>query len=354
MPHRSRATPVDRGRLLPDYPDRWGAEIVQNLQNATVVIAGASSGMGLATALAFARRGANLILGARRMQALERATGLCRQAGAPRAIAMPTDIADAAQAEALAREAVERFGGIDVWVNMAGLAAAGPFEQIPIEAQRRLIEVNLIGVMNGAYAAVPHMLRRSRGVIINMASLAGRVPHPFATAYTASKFGVAGFTEALRYELLARSAVEVCGIYPGIVDTPIPLHAANYTGRELRPPPPVMDPESIAEQVVGLALRPRRALHIGLHHAVVPAYALAPETTGRMMGRLGAAFLLHSGPEAAPTDGAFFTPIPGTTGIRIGWGDPQHRRARQVGFGLAACLVALLLGPRMLRRAALR
>jgi short-subunit dehydrogenase len=327
---------------------------VQNLQNATVVVAGASSGIGLATALAFARCGARLVLGARRKEALERAAMLCREAGAPAAVAVSINIADAAQAEALAREAVERFGGINVWINMAGLAAAGPFEQIPIEAQRRLIEVNLIGVMNGAYAAVPHMLRQNRGVIVNMASLAGRVPHPFATAYTASKFGVAGFTEALRYELLTRSAVEVCGIYPGVVDTPIPLHAANYTGRELRPPPPVMDPESIAEQVVGLAARPRRALHIGLHHAVVPAYAVAPETTGRIMGRLGAFFLLHSGREAAATNGAIFTPMSGTTGMRIGWGAPQRRQARQVGFGLAACLAALLLSHRVLRRAAPR
>jgi hypothetical protein len=191
-------------------------------------------------------------------------------------------------------------------------------------------------------------------VIINMASLAGRVPHPFATAYTASKFGVAGFTEALRYEVLTRSAVEVCGIYPGVVDTPIPLHAANHTGRALRPPSPVMDPEHIAGHIVDLASHPRRALHVGLHHAVVPAYAVAPETTGRIMGRLGAFFLLHSGPEAAATNGAIFTPMPGTTGMRIGWGAPQHRKARQAGFGLAAGLAALLLGRRVMLQAALR
>jgi hypothetical protein len=195
--------------------------------------------------------------------------------------------------------------------------------------------------MNGTHAVLPHMLRRGRGVIINMASFAGRVPHPFAAAYSASKFGVAGFTDALRHELLARSAVQICGVYPGPVDTPIPLHAANYSGRELRPIPPVLDPEDVAERIVRLALRPHRALYLGLHHATVPAYKLAPEVVGRAMGRLGARFLLHSGPKAAPTDGALFAPVAGTTTMRIGWGSLERRQARQVALGVAACIVGL-------------
>jgi short-subunit dehydrogenase len=249
------------------------------------------------------------------------------------------------------RRPLERFGDIDVWINMAGLAAVGFFERIPMETQRRLIEVNLIGVMNGAHAVLPHMLQRDRGVIINMASLAGRVPHPFAAAYSASKFGVAGFTDALRHEVLARSAVQVCGVYPSLVDTPVPLHAANYTGRTLRPVPPVLDPEDVADRIVRLALRPRRALRLGLHHAAAPAYRLAPEAMGRAMGQLGARFLLHSGSEAPPTDGALFAPMPGTTTMRIDWGAPERRQARQIALCAAAGLAglaALVLGGRAL------
>jgi hypothetical protein len=213
--------------------------------------------------------------------------------------------------------------------------------------------VNLIGVMNGAHTALPHMLRRGRGVIINMASLAGRVPHPFLAAYSASKFGVAGFTEALRHELLARSAVQVCVVYPGVVDTPIPLHAANYSGRAVRPVLPVLDPEEVAERIVGLALCPRPALHLGQHHALVPAYRLMPETAGRLLGRLAARFVLRSGPEAPPTDGAVFAPLPAGRSIRIGWGAAEQRQAQQIALGAAvglAGLAAFVLGRRAVGR----
>ncbi len=239
---------------------------------------------------------------------------------------------------ALADAAAERFGGVDVWVNMAGLSMWGPFEAIPPEAQARLVQVNLVGAMNGAHAALPHMLRRGRGVIVNVSSIGGRVPIPFAAAYTASKYGVAGFTEALRDELAARSAVEVCGVYPGYVDTPTNLHSANRTGRELRPVPPVLDPEDVAEGIVGLALRPRRALHLGLQHALALPYTLAPEATGLVAGPLWERFLLRSGPPAPPSDGTLFEPVAEGTGTRGGWRPEPAGGASLAGLALLAAL----------------
>jgi NAD(P)-dependent dehydrogenase (short-subunit alcohol dehydrogenase family) len=151
---------------------------------------------------------------------------------------VPTDVTDAAAMCRLADAAASAFGGIDVWINNAGMSMWGPFEAIPLEAQARLLEVNLLGAINGAHAVLPHLFARGgRGVIINTVSISGRVPTPWASTYTATKFGLAGFTDALRYELAAHSAIEVCGIYPAFTDTPTSLHSANYTGRSLRPVP---------------------------------------------------------------------------------------------------------------------
>jgi short-subunit dehydrogenase len=108
-----------------------------------------------------------------------------------------------------------------VWVNNAGTSMWGPFEEIPLEAQSRLIELKLLGAMNGSHAVLPHFFERGgQGTIINVVSIFGRLPMPWAASYSASKFGLAGFTEALRFELAAHSRIEVCGVYPAYVDTP--------------------------------------------------------------------------------------------------------------------------------------
>jgi hypothetical protein len=226
---------------------------------------------------------------------------------------------------------------------MAGLSMWGPFEAIPAEAQARLVQVNLIGVMNGCHVALPHMLQRDRGVIVNVSSIGGRVPIPFAAAYSASKYGVAGFTEALRDELAARSGIEVCGVYPGYVDTPTDIHSASHTGRTLRPVPPVLAPEEVAEGIVDLALHPRRALHFGLQHALALPYTLAPEMTGRIAGPLWERFLLRSGPPAPPTDGTLSEPMAEGTGLHGSWGGGAPAGG-SVSLAALALMAALPLG----------
>jgi len=149
-----------------------------------------------------------------------------------------------------------------------------------------------------------------QGVIINVASFAGRMPVPFSVAYTASKYGVAGFTGALRDELGGRSGIAVTAVYPTFVDTPTDVHSANYTGRALRPLSPLLPPEAVAEAIVGLSAHPRRALHIGAHHAMAPAYMLAPEPTGRLTGRFLQRFLFNTGPPASTNEGILFGPMP--------------------------------------------
>lgn len=142
-----------------------------------VVITGASSGIGRATAHAFARTGARLVLCARGQEALNEVVRECRELGAP-AIAIPTDMRDADAVQRLARMAAETFGGIAVWVNNAGGGAVGRFWEVPLEAHRATVELDLLGYMHGAYAALPYFLNQGRGVLINTNSVGGFVPTP--------------------------------------------------------------------------------------------------------------------------------------------------------------------------------
>lgn len=247
-----------------------------------VVITGASSGIGRATALAFAQQRARLVLAARGAETLERVAAQCARLGA-QAIAVPTDVTDAKAVRALAAAALRRFGGIDVWVNNVGVGAVGRFEATPMEAHRRVVEANLLGHMHGAHAVLPHFRSQRSGVLINMISLGGWVATPYAGAYTASKFGLRGWSAALRAELSDLPGVHVCDVCPTFADTPGLRHGANYTGRKLKPPQPLVDPDAVAAAVVRLARRPQPTLWLGL--GALPgriAQAAAPATVGRV------------------------------------------------------------------------
>jgi NAD(P)-dependent dehydrogenase (short-subunit alcohol dehydrogenase family) len=323
---------------------------MESLRDATVVITGASSGIGLATARAFAACGANVVLAARRRELLDRAARDCEALGV-RALAVPTDVTDPDRVRDLADTAVSAFGGIDVWVNNAGTSMWGRFEDIPLESQSRLVELNLLGAINGCHAALPHFLERGgRGVIINVSSIFGRAPMPFAASYTASKAGLAGFTEALRAELAPRSEIEVCCVYPAYVDTPTYLNSANYTGRALRPVPPVVPPERVADRIVGLALRPRRSVRVGSLNALAVPHAIAPDAAGRLVARLGRRFLFRSGPAAPDSDGGLFGTVAGRAEARGDWGAPERRRARRTA-AVAAALAGGVYGYLLSRRA---
>lgn len=308
----------------------------------TIVLTGASSGIGRATALAFAREGANIVLAARGRRALETLAEECEAEGA-QTLALSVDVCEAQAMRTLAHAAITRFDGIDVWINNVGVGAVGAFDATPMDAHRRVIEANLIGHMNGAHAVLPHFRARGAGTLINMISVGGWAPTPFAASYSASKFGLRGFSESLRTELSDLPRVHVCDVYPSFVDTPGFAHGANYTGRNLLPPPPLLDPRRVADTLVELSKSPRAVTSIG--SVALPArlaHTLAPGLTGRITAKLLAMALKRAGP-ALTTDGNLFTPSRVHT-VDGGYCKPQGEGTSMAAMTSLAVLGAAALG----------
>ena len=280
---------------------------MSSLPGMSVVITGASSGIGRATALAFAEGGASLTLASRRGGKLADVARLCERRGG-RAQYVETDVTDPAAMRALAAAAVRRYGRIDAWVNNAGVGVVGRFTETPVEAHDQVIRTNLMGYLHGAYAALPHFLRRRRGVLINVVSFGAFVGSPLAASYTASKFGLRGLSESLRAELQDEPDIRVCDVHPGFVDTPGVRHAGNYTGHELHPSPPDRA-ENVADAIVRTALHPSDKVSVGAIAKLAPvAYALAP-SLGRWLAFRGMTYGLSRTPRQAPTSGAVFKPM---------------------------------------------
>ncbi|MFI7611378.1 SDR family oxidoreductase [Nonomuraea terrae] len=311
------------------------------LNDKVVVITGASSGIGRATALAFAAKGAAVVLGARGHEALEETVRECVRRGG-RAVAVPTDVSDAHAVQRLAGQAAARFGGVDVWVNCAAVTLFGPFDQVPLEDFRRVLDVNVMGYVHGARAALPHLRHRGGGILVNVSSIAGAVAQPYAHAYTMSKHAIQALGSSLRQELRLQGAdgvggVKVCTVMPAVIDTPLFQHAANRTGRQVRAMPPVYSAERVARAVVGLVRRPRREVVVGpMGRFLVAQARLVPGLTEKMMaGQVERSHLAHEEPAEA-THGNLYEPAPGPGSVRGGW---HGRRKTAVRRALAAAAV---------------
>lgn len=307
-----------------------------------VVITGASSGIGRATARAFARHGARLVLCARGPEALEEAVRECRGLGAV-AVGVPTDVRDPEAVRRLAVMAAQTFGGIAMWVNNAGGGAVGRFWEVPLDAHRATVELDLLAYMHGAYAALPYFLAQGTGTLVNVNSIGGLIPTPYAAAYAAGKAGARAFADSLRLELRPWPRIHVCNVYPYFVDTPGIHHAANYTGREVKPGAFATPPEDVADTIVALARHPRHEVMVGLLGKIARVqHRLAPRAVEWALERGISAYFSRARPEPR-SDGNLFAATPGPMTVHGGFGGPSKGTAATaavLGIAMAGCLAA--------------
>jgi NAD(P)-dependent dehydrogenase (short-subunit alcohol dehydrogenase family) len=256
---------------------------LKKLKEQTVVITGASSGIGLATARMAARAGASVLLTSRNEQDLRRVTQEIRGRGG-RASFTVADVADPDAVMRVAETAVREFGGIDSWVNNAGVSIFGKLMEVPLEDKRRLFDTNFWGVVHGCRAAVKH-LRDHGGAIINIGSIVSDRAIPLQGMYSASKHAVQGYTDALRMELEHdRLPISLTLVKPSAIDTPYLEHARNYMEAAPNFPPPVYDPELVARAILRCAERPLREVTVGGGGRMMSvAGRVAPRTMDRYM-----------------------------------------------------------------------
>ncbi|MCY1030174.1 SDR family oxidoreductase [Corallococcus sp. BB11-1] len=306
-----------------------------------IVITGASSGIGRTTALLLARKGAHVVLAARREEPLEDLAAECEALGV-QALVVPTDVADAASVRHLAEEAVRVFGHFNGWVNNAGVYMLGSLEETPDDAFRQLMETNFFGTVSGARAALGQFRRQGYGTLVNVSSAFGTMPAPYLSAYVASKFAVRGFSASLRQELL-RTGIDVCTVMPAAIDTPLWRHTANYTGWRIRPVEPVYSPERVARTILRVLRHPEPEVLVGPSAKSFSAmHGLLPGTFERTM-RADMDALHFKDERQGPTPGNVFQPMPEGTGTSGGYhgAGKQWLRRLLVAGGLAAAVVSL-------------
>jgi len=259
------------------------------LSEQVIVVTGASSGIGLATARMAAKRGARVVLAARSEETLNVIVDDILGRGG-QAIAVTADVSSRADVARIATVAVNTFDRIDTWVNNAGVAIYGRLDQVSDEDSRRLFDINFWGVVNGSLVALPYLSHG--GALINVGSEVSEAVIPLQGMYSASKHAVKGFTDTLRVEVceVDKLPISITLIQPTAVNTPYPQHARNYMDREPKLPTPQIEADQVAEAILDAAAKPVRDIKVGIQSKlntfianVIPS--LADKMTAKQVNR---------------------------------------------------------------------
>ncbi|GGN94300.1 SDR family NAD(P)-dependent oxidoreductase [Saccharibacillus kuerlensis] len=288
----------------------------------TVVITGASSGIGRGIARKLAAEGAQLVLAARRTSLIEELALECGNA-----IAVTTDVAKEEDVARLFHTAIEKYGKIDVWINNAGVGAIGPFTDIPLKDHIRVVETNLFGMIYGSHYALRHFKERGAGTLINMASVTGKISFPYYNTYSATKYAIAGLNGSLyqEMELEGREDIHVCAVHPWATDTPWFEHAGNYSGHEAQMKP-MDDAGSVVNAVIKLIDEPQESVEVGVK---TKGSTISSNLMPGLTENLNAKYLqkvIQDAPPTEATSGSIHKPMATGVGVSGGIRDRMKRQ----------------------------
>jgi NAD(P)-dependent dehydrogenase (short-subunit alcohol dehydrogenase family) len=288
-----------------------------------VLVTGASSGIGRATAIEAARAGDHLVLAARDEGVLRQVREVCLAEGAASVLVTPLDVADDDAVARCVKEACEVTGTLDVVVNCAGVVAYGRTEDVPAEVFEGVLRTNVLGSVTVARHVVPVLRRQRHGTLVLVGSVIGHIGVPGMSPYVLSKWAVRALARQLQLENRDHRGVHVVYAAPGGVDTPIYAQAANYSGFAGRPPPPVQDPERTARRILRLVDRPRyRSQLTPANDVIRVGFSAFPAVYDVLVGPLFAVAAKDRTSPVDPGEGNVLAPAPSGDRLRGDQGSP--------------------------------
>lgn len=318
-----------------------------------VAVVGASSGIGRETALQFAKRGAKVVVAARSQSGLESLVEEIRHAGG-QAIFVVADVAEFEQVKAIADRAIETYGRIDTWVQVAAIGVMAAFEQLTPEEFKRVIDVDLMGQVYGAMVALPHLKREGRGALIHISSMEGRRALPLQSAYSSAKHGIEGFLESLRVELKHEGIqISVTSVKPSVINTPFYNHVRTKLGVKPTGIPPYYQPSLVADAILYVAEHSTRDFIVGdIGKGLDLLQRLSPQLMDAILLLIAFPGQRTNQPKSESAADNVFEPMPGYDQVE---GDFRHLTIPSISdwFGKQPTAMVVLAGTALIAAALL-